>query len=474
MLTPRRAHLAVLAALFLVVLAARLSNIGILWAEEAYPTAAASEVAAGKALYRDIWFDKPPLYALIYLLWGAHTGQALRIAGTLYVMLAAGLAYGFARQRWGRDEGLLAAVFLAFYLTFGIPSAVMALAPDLLLVAAHIGAVWLAWRGRPFAAGVVAGIGFAANVKGALVLVVCLLWLWRSAHRLAAGFAVVAGAMALYLEVTGAWADYLFENWTWGLAYAGTTFLDHPVREGLLRTLNWSGFQAAAVICTAWFFLRERDSASRRRMAIWLTLALASVAAGWRFFPRYYFMPLAVVSIVGARGAMLMPARVRTIVLAALLAVPAVRFGQRYASLGADLLTGRPHRWTDLAMDQDSRAAAVLVRSQARPADTLLVWGYRSEIYAYTGLRAATRYLDSQPLTGVLADRHLTSATPTAPELAARNRRELFQTKPEFIVDGLGPFQPALAIASYPDLRPWFDAYREIGRTPHAVVYRRK
>ena len=35
----------------------------------------------GAALYRDIWFDKPPLVPAIYLLWGARIGWALRIAG---------------------------------------------------------------------------------------------------------------------------------------------------------------------------------------------------------------------------------------------------------------------------------------------------------------------------------------------------------------------------------------------------------
>ena len=38
----------------------------------------------GKALFRDIWFDKPPLLPLSYLLCGAGAGWTLRLAGALY------------------------------------------------------------------------------------------------------------------------------------------------------------------------------------------------------------------------------------------------------------------------------------------------------------------------------------------------------------------------------------------------------
>ena len=101
-----------------------------------------------------------------------------------------------------------------------------------------------------------------------------------------------------------------------------------------------------------------------------------------------------------------------------------------------------------------------------------MVWGYRPDIFAYTHMRAGTRFLDSQPLTGVLADRHLTNSEVIAPELAARNRRELSKTAPTWIVDGLGPFNPALAISNYPDLRNWLARYREVGRTRGTIIYK--
>ena len=60
------------------------------------PIAAAQQALLGKTLYRDIWYDKPPLVPLIYLLWGAKISVTLRIVGALYCTLVCGLAYAVA------------------------------------------------------------------------------------------------------------------------------------------------------------------------------------------------------------------------------------------------------------------------------------------------------------------------------------------------------------------------------------------
>jgi len=138
--------------------------------------------------------------------------------------------------------------------------------------------------------------------------------------------------------------------------------------------------------------------------------------------------------------------------------------------LANDLAHGRQSDWSDLALNQDSH----IVSDRIAGPGTLLVWGYRPDIFAYSRMPAGSRFLDSQPLTGVLADRHLKTSQPSAPELAARNRRELIASDPTWIVDGLGPLNPALAIANFPDLRDWLAGYREVGRTRFSVIYKIK
>jgi hypothetical protein len=125
-------------------------------------------------------------------------------------------------------------------------------------------------------------------------------------------------------------------------------------------------------------------------------------------------------------------------------------------------------------MNRDSIAAAAMISARAEPADTILVWGYRPDILVYTRLRLGAPFLDSQPLTGVLADRHLGRSDVTFSQLAAENRRRLTKLSPAWVVDGLGPYNPALAITRYPDLAEWLARYEVAGETAGTRIYRLK
>ena len=150
-------------------------------------------------------------------------------------------------------------------------------------------------------------------------------------------------------------------------------------------------------------------------------------------------------------------------VLVVLLAIPAIRFGPRYFQLES---------WRDTAMDRESRQAAAIVRAQANQEDTIFVWGYRPDLIAYTRLPIAGRFLDSQPLTGVPADRHLIDSRPVAEEWARENRSELIHARPVFLVDGLSAYNPKLDIRGYPDLEAWLAQYCPISRAGLTTVYR--
>jgi hypothetical protein len=447
-----------LALLFAGLVLARLCHSGIVWVEEAYPAAAAIQILDGKSLYRDVWFDKPPLSALVYLLWDARMGLLLRVAGAAFVFACCLMLWRLARDLWGPREGLAAALLLGFFLTFGIPAAVMALAPDLLMVLPHIAAVYLAWRGKPLLSGLVAGVALLVNAKAFFVLAACMFFAWRGAGWLLAGFAIPNIVALIWFG-----QPYVDQVWRWGAMYSEQTF---AFATGFIRTANWAGFQSALIVGAV--FALWKEARWRWKMIPWLLLSLAAVAAGWRFFPRYYFQLLPVMALLAARGYTLL-GRCRAVMLALLL-IPLIRFGPRYVMLANDLAHHRPSAWSDVALNEDSHAAADHVE---RPG-TLLVWGYRPDVFTYTRMPAGSRFLDSQPLTGVLADRHLTTSEAFAPAWAARNRRELIASDPTWIVDGLGPLNPALAITNYPDLREWLANYREVGRTRFSVIYKLK
>ncbi len=450
--------------------AARLCHSGVLWAEETLPLASAGQMLHGRMLYRDIWFDKPPLVAVSYLLWGARDGWPLRIAGALYVLLACWVAWRFARDLWSPREAYWAAALLGFFLTFDFPSAVIPLASDLWLVAPHLAAVWLAWKRRPFLSGVLLGAGFLASPKALLIAPVCALWNPAGLLWMAAGFLAVNGAAAAALASSGALAAYWDQVWRWGRLYAAAPLSEDFLRNGLVRTLDWAGFHAALLAAALWFFWRSRSEDKQPapvQWAAWCGFSVAGVAAGWRFFPRYYFLLLPLLVLAAARGFTLLGRK--CVWIAILLLIPLVRFGPRYVWLASG-----GTEWADTAMDRDSRAAAGLLRPLAHSGDTLFVWGFRPDVYVYTGLPAATRFLDSQPLTGVPADRHLTQSAPVETSGPRARRAELTRSSPTFIVDGLGLYNPQLAIDSYADLRKWFEQYHEVARSAQSVIYRRR
>ncbi|HUQ93893.1 MAG TPA: hypothetical protein VM120_19590 [Bryobacteraceae bacterium] len=448
-------------AILASVFAARLCHSRVVWVEEAYPIAAALEMCRGKTIYRDFWFDKPPLFPLFYAAFGAPTGWKLRLMGTLLVLFACWCAFLLARRFWTAREGVYAACLLAFFLTFDIPSAAIAAAPDLLMIGPHLLAILFCLRGEPFRAGLVCGAALLLNPKAPFVAAACLIWQWRHAHRIAAGIVAANLPMLGWLHWNGALPPYWEQVWRWGFLYSGDSPYAHPLSEGLRRTMNWAGFHSALLLAAAALWWQERTTRESRRLALWVLLSLGAVAAGWRFFPRYYFHLLVPMVVIAARGLVAVP-RIRVAALLLLL-IPLVRFGPRYAQLAA----GAP--WGDLALHDDAREVAALL--VGRHATGILVWGYRPEVYAYSRVPAATPFLDSQPLTGVIADRHLASAEPTAPELARTNRGKLVAYDPDFIVDGLGLLNPRLAIAQYADLSHWMNRYHEVARTRYSIVY---
>lgn len=416
----------------------------------------------GKVIFRDIWYDKPPLVAMFHLLGVARDGWALRLLDAAYAWLVCWLVFRLAREIWSEREGLAAAALMAFFLIFDFPATVIPAASDFLLVAPHLAAVWLAWKRRPFWCGAALGVGFWISPKALFVFAVCALWDLAGVAWMLAGMSAELALGAAWLWGAGAWSAYWTEVWEWGRAYAASPFVANPLWNGVTRTANWLGFHAAAIVAALVFLWKS--PAQRWKWIAWVALALAGVTAGMRFFPRYYFLLLPPIVLMAARGFTLLGRR--AIWIALLLTIPLARFAPSYWSA-----LHNP-AWRDIAMDRDSRTAAQLLH--AHPGDTLFVWGYRPELYVYTGLPAATMYLDSQPLTGVPADRHLTQSAPIDWPSAARRRAELARSRPTFVIDGLSLFNPQLAIGNYPELRAWFANYEEVARTPETIVYRRR
>jgi hypothetical protein len=276
--------------------------------------------------------------------------------------------------------------------------------------------------------------------------------------------------LLLWLLATGSLPDYWAQVWRWSFGYISTSPSLVGPEWGFKSLLAWIGFHAALAIGALWFWLRGR-SPERLWMAGWLALSLAATAAGWRFAPRYMNQLLPALVLAAAYGFARMGPLWRAAALIAIV-IPLVRFGPSYIQLAHDDFAGLPHAWRDVAMDRESRAASQIILAAAHPGDTIFIWGYRPNLIAYTRLPVAGPLWDSQPVTGVPADRHLVDAEPVSEPWARENRQRLIRTRPVFLVDGLSRYNAKLDIHGYPDLAEWLGQYCVSGSAGLITVYR--
>jgi hypothetical protein len=177
-------------------------------------------------------------------------------------------------------------------------------------------------------------------------------------------------------------------------------------------------------------------------LLIWLAVSYAGLSVGGRFYTHYFFQIMPALSLIGARGLSEISSYTRAhkraawAVIALLVigfTVTAVRFHTRTVTLAADWARGKKGEatatWFHERLNHEERVIAAMVRDLPEAADAadsvgaeglrrdthraraidgsadyLFVWGYRPEIYYWSGLLPASRYLSAQPLTGVPAD----------------------------------------------------------------------
>jgi hypothetical protein len=266
------------------------------------------------------------------------------------------------------------------------------------------------------------------------------------------------------------------------------------------------------------------DIASRREFAsdvvllIWLAVSFAGLSVGGRFYTHYFFQIMPALSLIGARGLSEIAFYSRAYgkrlsrALVALLVIgfviTAVRFHTRTITLAADWARGKKGEatatWFHERLNHEERMVAALVRglpegaedslgpegirqgalearSNEEAEDYLYVWGYRPELYYWSGLLPASRYLSAQPLTGVPADAQYTngehrSILEESSTAAARAQLiiDLKQTQPKYIIDELGFFNGDLAILEYPELKEYMGSYKALGATERFLVYIRR
>ncbi|HLG17691.1 MAG TPA: glycosyltransferase family 39 protein [Blastocatellia bacterium] len=356
----------------------------------------------------------------------------------------------------------------------------------------------------------------------------------------AAGFAAGSLPFLLYLASTGSLAAYWVYVWKWAAGYAAYGPVSDMVGRGAWLTIVYLArnntllisliFVAAVTINRARRSIRQRRNTggadrlfsdrgfvSDGAVLLWLAASFVALSVGGRFYSNYFFQILPGLCLLGGRGLPEILAVLKTkkkVVRATVIAILAlgfvitlVRFHTRTGGLALDWVRGTKSpsnaRWYHERLNRDERMVAAVVRelpggaaeadkvgreeirqggprmrAPAGPPDYLFVWGSRAEIYYWSGLLPASRYLTTQPLTGVPADVHHAASRPVLDEsLTSAARAQLIvdldETQPNYIVDELGYRNPALSIQSYPELREFMKDYQRVGATGGFFIYRR-
>lgn len=587
----------VFAALAVVTFLLRIFYSGRLYEDDGLWFTAAEEILRGKALYREIYFDKPPAIVLVYAglfkLFGTHI-LTIRLFTIIYSLAISFVLYLFGKRLYDRRAGLIAAAMFTVFSTTYQEGHFQGLNTDFLMVLPYAAGAYLMIRSRyeglarwlAFSGGTLTGVAFQINPKAALNLVFFALFLfiarkWQKVESGEAeggepgrerggktdsysstlsvspsgfllflssllGFAIGALPFLIYITATKSFSFYKIYVWDWGALYARYYPAWKIAASALTQSFDYFALNNTLLIALIFVIagavkrLRKKQDGTKSALEAgfkadvillaWLCASYAGLAIGGRFFGHYFFQILPSLCLIGARGFIGIVSELKLRdkatnhapqkwdlrrALAALLVVgfviTLVRFHSRTVMLAADRIRGTKsdstEGWYHEKLNSEERIVAAAVRSlddelqtedqmtegalragsprdrgvAEGPADYLFVWGYRPEIYYWSGLIPASKYLSTQMLTGVPADVHYFGGDyrPVLEEgatAAARSElaRELAQVRPRYIIDELGAFNNDLAFGSYPEFGDVISGYRKVGMIKRFIIYHRK
>lgn len=483
------------AALFVLLCLLRwpLADRPIRDVDESVSALIANSWLEGGVPYRDAIDQRGPvtyaLYALTFLVAGKGNMMAVHVVLLLLISAGSWLAYRFAREldsgplghAWGFTAAALVAVctfsykrsqFLAFHTEW----------PTLLLSTAGMLLVWRAVRGGSTSArrglllsGALFGLSFlskqpavfdGAAAGGFLLLMAwsdVRLWrkqTWLDAGALVGGFLGIVLLAAGYFAVNGAWGDFYLYFWSYNVEHYTAVV---PLSEKLSGLNPWDHsrhylranpllFVAVAVetLRAAWRPIvaapRTRRDDARLLLVLWLLGAYFGASFSGRNFGHYFIQIiapcclLAAGLVIEAGQALGSGLRGRAWSLAARAALASIVI----AALGFTL---RPFL-VDAAVVEARRPPREAptferlldaVRSLTTSEETIFVWGYHPEVYLLAPRRPATRYSNTNYLTGMLPWENHQWGVDTSEHIVPGAwdilMRELAASRPALIID---------------------------------------
>jgi len=426
--------------------------------DEAIYAVVAREMLAGRVLYRDVVDHKPPLiyaiYAVTQWLGGPLGGMFLLHLLTMGVVLATAILLGrivrqFADSRSDQRAPFFAALLYVVFTTTLLSFDSLAANCELFMMLPLTGSALLFLRGaagpRPrllLGAGALVAVAMCFKYQAGIQLVLyvgtllvmhrkqiggCLL----ACLAMGCGLALVLGAGVAILR----WSDSLDAAWFWfrfNFSYIRTGFA--PL-EAAMRAATRVSFVAvsaaflwilgfAAALQSARPSGNDKASMFPRFAAMWLAVSLLATATGGRFFGHYFHQMTAPLAVLAAPAAARLWRSRRLVVMAAVGLPAMIFFGIGIFQGQVMAAAGHPQ--------PDIKRLARFIDTQARPEDSLLVWGNLPVLYFAAERPLGTRFVFSNYMTG------LSPATPSQSD-------PLADASPNIVPASWGMFESDLA-----------------------------
>ncbi len=283
--------------------------------DEATYSALAAKLLSGSLFYVGAVDHKPPgmalTYAFVFWLTGVYRLLGIRLALLAVVVATSVLIGETARRLFRSPRARIAGLLYATASAIGLPGDMQAANTELFLNLPLAAAAFLLADGdhaATFAAvGFLTGLGAlfkyqaaAAGLAWAAAALVAGGGIGRIASRLAALLAgitpVVLGLCGFYW-LRGEWPAFWFWGWQYNFAYMSLVSPSIAMENAIFYTLLAGVLWLPLVICLA-----ERRVPRPFLALAWLAAMVPALAAGGRFFPHYYLMPLPPVCLLAAPG----------------------------------------------------------------------------------------------------------------------------------------------------------------------------
>lgn len=512
--------------------------------DEAVSALIANNWLEGGVPYRDSIDQRGPvtyiLYALVFVLFGK--GNMTAVHGALLVLVFVGCWLGerFTRhlspdpfgERWAWVAALLLAVctftyrrtqFLAFHTEW----------PTFILSMLGMMLTWKALRGadsKPYRTLFFAGLSFGASflakqpavfdgaAAGLFLLLVALFAgrllsreTWLRAACLAGGWVAVVALAVAYFAAHGALGDFYLYFWSYNVEHYTAVV---PLAEKLSGLNPWDHSRhylrsnpllLAGILIelgrTTWVTARrwrrlERLEEARLLLLLWLVFGYFGASFSGRNFGHYFIQIIAPACLItaglvvegwrrasswaGGRRDLLWGAR------AALMlgVVGALTFSVHRYHRDLAVMRLRQPVQPDVAFER----LMTVIRQTSTAEETVFVWGYHPEVYLLAPRTPASRYTNTNYLTGMLPwenhEHGIATAEHIVPGAMEILLAELERSKPRLVIDtapGDHRFYGKYPIKDYPSLAGYLEQkYERAEKIPDSKgrtyyrVYRRK